>query len=131
LNFDGAFLNSGALTGATLNYEHRVDLRAVYQYYCKNMPRPDGPQYPLWNGVAPDSKMTLKDLDVVVDECTGVSHPAAARSDQQKQNLANILGAMGYPENLLVRHMQAGTRTGATRSRISVSTTRAHPMTWR
>src|SRR5260370_41702153 len=53
--------------------------------------------------------MTLKDLDTVVDECTGVGHPAAARSDRQKQNLANILGVMGYPENLLVRHMQAGT----------------------
>jgi len=109
LNFDGAFLNSGAVTGATLNYQHRVDLRAVYQYYCKNMPRPDEAQYPLWNGVAPDSKMTLKDLDAVVDECTGVGHPAAARSDLQKQSLANILGVMGYPENLLVRHMQAGT----------------------
>ena len=109
LNFDGAFFNSGAVMGATLNYQHRVDLRAVYQYYCKNMPRPDEPQYPLWNGVALDSKMTLKDLDAVVDECTGVGHPAAVRSDQQKQNLTNILGVMGYPENLLVRHMQAGT----------------------
>jgi hypothetical protein len=109
LNFDGAFLNSGAVMGATLNYQHRVDLRAVYQNYCKNMPRPDEAQYPLWNGVAPDSKMTLKDLDAVVDECTGVGHPAAARSEQQKQNLANIIGVMGYPENLLVRHMQAGT----------------------
>jgi len=108
-NFDGAFFNSGAVMGATLNYEHRVDLRAVYQYYCKNMPRPDEAQYPLWNGVAPDSTMTLKDLETVVDQCTGVAHPAAARSDQQKQNLANILGVMGYPENLLVRHMQAGT----------------------
>jgi hypothetical protein len=108
-NFDGAFLNSGALTGATLNYQHRVDLRAVYQYYCKNMPRADEALYPLWNGVPPDSKMTLKELDAVVDECTGVGHPAAARTDQQKQNLANILGVMGYPENLLVRHMQAGT----------------------
>jgi len=108
-NFDGAFFNSGAVTGATLNYEHRVDLRAVYQYYCKNMPRPDEPQYPLWNGVAPDSTMMLKDLETVVDECTGVAHPAAARSNQQRQNLANILGVMGYPENLLVRHMQAGT----------------------
>jgi len=107
--FDGAFLNSGAVTGATLNYQHRVDLRAVYQYYCKNMPRPDEAAYPLWNGVAPDSKMTLKDLDAVVDECTGVGHLAAARSDQQRQNLANIIGVMGYPENLLVRHMQAGT----------------------
>jgi len=109
LNFDGAFLNSGAVTGATLNYEHRVDLRAVYQYYCRNVPRPDEAQYPLWNGVAPDSGMTLKDLDTVVDACTGVGHPAASRSEQQKQNLANILGVMGYPENLLVRHMQAGT----------------------
>lgn len=109
LNFDGAFLNSGALTGATLNYQHRVDLRAVYQYYCKNMPRADEAQYPLWNGVAPDSRMTLGELDTVVDECTGVGHPAAARSEPQKRNLANILGVMGYPENLLVRHMQAGT----------------------
>jgi hypothetical protein len=109
LNFDGAFLNSGAVMGATLNYQHRVDLRAVYQNYCKNMPRLDEAQYPLWNGVAPDSKMTLKDLDARVDECTGVGHPATARSEQQKQNLANIIGVMGYPENLLVRHMQAGT----------------------
>jgi len=109
LNFDGAFLNSGAVSGATLLYQHRVDLRAVYQYYCKNLPRPDEAQYPPWNGVAPDSKMTLKDLDAVVDECTGVGHPAAARSESQKQNLANILGVIGYPENLLVRHMQAGT----------------------
>jgi hypothetical protein len=109
LNYDGAFLNSGAVTGATLNYQHRVDLRAVYQYYCRNMPRPDEAAYPLWNGVAPDSKMTLKDLDAIVDECTGAGHPAAARSEQQKQNLANILGVIGYPENLLVRHMQAGT----------------------
>jgi hypothetical protein len=108
-NYDGAFFNSGAVTGATLNYQHRVDLRAVYQFYCKNMPRPDEAQYPLWNGVAPDAKMTLKDLDTVIDECTGVGHPAAARSEQQKQNLANIIGVIGYPENLLVRHMQAGT----------------------
>jgi len=109
VNYDGAFLNSGAVTGATLNYEHRVDLRAVYQYYCKNLPRPDESQYPLWNGVAADSKMTLKDLDAVVDACTGVAKPAAERSDQQKQNLANILGVIGYPEGLLVRHMQAAT----------------------
>jgi hypothetical protein len=109
LNFDGAFLNSGAVTGATLNYQHRVDLRAVYQYYCRNMPRPDETPYPLWNGVAPDSAMTLKDLETTIDECTGISHPAAARSEPQKQNLANILGVMGYRENLLVRHMQAGT----------------------
>jgi hypothetical protein len=51
--------------------------------------------------------MTLKDLDALVEECTGVGHPA--RSQQQKQNLVNIIGVMGDPENLLVGHMQAGT----------------------
>ena len=109
LAFDGAMFNSGAVGGATLNYQHRVDLRAVYQYVCKNLPRPDEAQYPLWMGVAADAKMTLKDLDAVVDECTGVSKPAAQRSEQQKKNLAEIIGVMGYPENLLVRHMQAAT----------------------
>jgi hypothetical protein len=109
LAFDGAMFNSGAVGGATLNYQHRVDLRAVYQYVCKNLPRPEEAQYPLWMGVAPDAKMTLKDLDVVVDECTGVAKPAAQRSEQQKKNLADIIGVMGYPENLLVRHMQAAT----------------------
>ncbi len=109
MNFDGALFNSGAVGGATLNYQHRADLRAVYEYYCKNLPRPDEAQYPLWMGVAPQSRMTLKDLDAVVDACTGVLHPAAQRSEQQKKNLADIIGVMGYPENLLVRHMQAAT----------------------
>jgi hypothetical protein len=109
LNFDGAILNSGAVGGATLNYQHRADLRAVYQYYCKNMPRPDEAAYPLWMGVGADVKMTLRDLDTAVNECTGVSKPAAERTTQQKKNLADIIGVMGYPENLLVRHMQAAT----------------------
>jgi hypothetical protein len=108
-NFDGAFLNSGGVDGATLLYQHRVDLRAVYQYYCKNLPRPDEAQYPLWNGVAPDAKMSLADLTARIDECTGIAHPAGARSDTQKQNLANIIGVMGYPEGLLNRHMQSAT----------------------
>ena len=56
VNYDGVFFNSGAVYGATLNYQHRVDLRVVYQYYCQNMPRPGEPQYPLWDGVARDSK---------------------------------------------------------------------------
>jgi len=108
-SYDGAFFNSGAVLGATLLYQQRVDLRAIYQYYCKNMPRRDEAQYPLWNGVAPDAKMTLNDLSGLIDECTGVDHPAAARSAMQKQNLANVIGVMGYPENLLVRHMQSAT----------------------
>jgi hypothetical protein len=109
LNYDGAFFNSGYVVGAPLGHQFRADLRAVYQYYCKNLPRPEEPQYPLWSGLPTESKMRLTDLETVVDACTGVAHEAAARTDLQKQNLANILGVMRFPERMLVRHMQAAT----------------------
>src|SRR4051812_10592140 len=109
LNYNGVFLNSGLVSGSAVGYEFRADLRVVYQYYCKNLPRSSEPQYPLWKGIPADSKMTAKDLDARVDECTGVTKPAAMRSDQQKQNLANIVGVMGFSPALLVRHMQSAT----------------------
>jgi len=109
VNFDGAFFNSGFVAGAPLGYEFRADLRAVFQYYCKNLPRPDEPQYPLWTGIPAASRMTLKDLETIVDECTGITGAPGARSELQKQNLADILGVMRFPERLLVRHMQAAT----------------------
>jgi hypothetical protein len=109
LNYDGAFFNSGVVGGWVANYEFRADLRAVYQYYCKNLPKPDEVQYPLWMGMPVDSKLTLRDLAATIDECTGVAKPANGRSELQKQNLVNILGVMRIPESMLVRHMQAAT----------------------
>lgn len=109
VHFDGAFFNSGFLAGAPVGYEFRADLRAIYQYYCKNLPRPDEPQYPLWRGIPAQTKMALNDIAALVDECTGLAKPANARSELQKQNLANIIGVMKFPESLLVRHMQAAT----------------------
>jgi hypothetical protein len=109
MNFDGALFNSGYVVGAPVGHQFRADLRAVYQYYCKNLPRPDEPQYPLWSGLPAQGKMTLKDLETAVDACTGVAHKAAERSETQKQNLANIIGIMRFPESMLVRHMQAAT----------------------
>ena len=108
-HYDGAMLNSGAMGGALPNYEFRADLRVVYQYYCRNLPRADEPQYPLWMGLPADSKMTLKEIAARVDGCTGVAQPAAARTETQKQNLANVLGVIRIPESMLVRHMQAAT----------------------
>ena len=107
LNYDGAFFNSGVVGGAILNYEFRADLHAVYQYYCGNLPRPAETQYPPWMGLPAESKMTLKEMDARIDECTGVGEPANARTEQQKQNLANIIGVMRFPERMLARHMQA------------------------
>jgi hypothetical protein len=109
LNYDGAFYNSGFVVGAPVGHQFRADLRAVYQYYCKNLPGPDEPAYPLWSGLPAESKLTLKGLEAAVDACTGIAHAAAERTEAQKQNLANILGVMRFPESMLVRHMQAAT----------------------
>jgi hypothetical protein len=108
-NFDGALFNSGFVVGAAVGHEFRADLRAVYQYYCKNLPRPDEAQYPLWMGIPASSKMAMRDLQALIDECTGIGKDAGTRTDLQKQNLANILGVVRIPDALLVRHMQAGT----------------------
>ena len=108
-NYDGVLLNSGLVSGSAVGYDFRADLRAVYQYYCKNLPRAGEASYPLWMGVPAQSKMKLKDLETLVDECTGVSKPADARTPLQKQNLANIIGVMGFSERLLTRHMQSAT----------------------
>ncbi len=107
--YDGAMFNGGAMGGALPNYEFRADLRVVYQYYCKNLPRADEPQYPLWMGLPVDSKLTLKEIAARVDACTGVAQPVAARSETQKQNLATLLAVMRFPEAMLVRHMQGAT----------------------
>src|SRR5262249_52325766 len=107
--YDGAFFNSGFLAGPAVGHQFRADLRAVYQYYCRNLPSADEPSYPLWNGLPAGAKMTLQDMTALVDACTGVEHPAEARSDIQKQNLANIIGVMRFPETMLLRHMQAAT----------------------
>jgi pimeloyl-ACP methyl ester carboxylesterase len=108
-SYEGVFTNSGLLSGPVKGYAFRADLRAVYQYYCRNLPRPNEPQYPLWMGLDHDSRMTVKELRATVDECTGVEKSDADRTPQQKQNLANILGVMGFSEAVLVRHIQAAT----------------------
>src|SRR5262245_55605465 len=107
--FDGAFFNSGLVIGAPRGYEFRADLRAVYQHYCQNLPRPTEPQYPLWSGLPAGAKVTLRDIQALIDECTGLAKGADARSPQQKQNLANIVGVMRFPETMLLRHMQSAT----------------------
>jgi pimeloyl-ACP methyl ester carboxylesterase len=108
-NYDGAMFTSGVVAGATRFYPGRADLRAVYQYYCNNHPRPDEPQYPLWSGLPLDSKLTAKDLAERINECTGVALPAAQRSEQQKQNLANILNVTRTPERTFVISMNNAT----------------------
>ncbi|MES2261201.1 MAG: hypothetical protein V4724_22015 [Pseudomonadota bacterium] len=108
-NYDGVVFTNGMIAGGTLNYLHRADLRAVYQYYCKNHPRPDEAQYPLWQGLPAGARMTGKELEARVNECTGISLPAAQRSAAQAHNLANILAVVPVPERTLVSNLNWAT----------------------
>lgn len=103
--YDGVVLTNGMIAGGTRNYLHRADLRAVYQYYCRNHPRPDEAQYPLWMGLPAAAKMNGKELEARVNQCTGVNLPAAQRSAQQQRNLSNILNVIRIPERTLVSHL--------------------------
>jgi hypothetical protein len=44
--FDGVLLTNAVLWGGTKAYGFRADLRAVYQYFCRNHPRPTNRNIP-------------------------------------------------------------------------------------
>jgi hypothetical protein len=110
-NYDGALSGCGPLAGTLVANYTRLDLRVVYQYYCRNHPRLSEPQYPLYLGLAPGTTMTDADLQQRVDECTGLSLNPAARTPEQQRILTNILAVLRIPENEFLRNM-AGATTG-------------------
>ncbi len=103
--YDGAMLTSGLVAGNALGYNFRADLRAVYQYYCRNLPLPTEASYPLWQGLPADSPLTRQELQQRIDDCTGVKTPPGQRTAEQKRNLANITGVIHIVEKSLVGHM--------------------------
>jgi alpha-beta hydrolase superfamily lysophospholipase len=107
--YDGVLLTSGVLGGGARAYDFRLDLRVIYQYVCKNHPRADEPQYPLWMGLPADSRLTRQELAARVDECTGVRKPAAQRTPQQQANLATIVNTLKIAESSLIGHLNWGT----------------------
>ncbi|MEU3984420.1 hypothetical protein AB0F77_30795 [Streptomyces sp. NPDC026672] len=109
--YDGALLTSGVLGGGSRGYDYRVDLRVVYQYYCQNHPRPTEPQYPLWEGLRPDSTMTTTGLRARLQECTGYSSAPADRTALQQRNLDDILAVTKIPERTLESHLRFATFT--------------------
>ncbi|QFZ72894.1 hypothetical protein GFH48_06080 [Streptomyces fagopyri] len=104
--YDGALLTSGVLGGGSRGYDYRVDLRVVYQYYCRNLPRPTEPQYPLWQGLRADSTLTAAGLRARLQECTGNASPPQERTALQQRNLDDILAVTGVPERTLESHLR-------------------------
>lgn len=78
-------------------------------YYCRNHPKPDEPQYPLWQGLPLDSTMTRAGLRARVDDCTGIDRPPSRRTPEQAARLADILAVTGIAEKQLVAHLAWGT----------------------
>lgn len=107
--YDGLLLTSGVLGGGNSAYDFRLDLRVVYQYVCRNHPRPDEPQYPLWMGLPLDSKLTRAELAERVKACTGVGLPAAQRTPEQAARLKTILSVVKIQERSLVGHLNWAT----------------------
>ncbi|KUF18141.1 hypothetical protein AT728_20360 [Streptomyces silvensis] len=109
--YDGVLLTNGVLGGGSRGYDYRVDLRVVYQYYCRNHPRPAEPAYPVWSGLPQGSTMTGADLDARLQECTGTASPPAARTARQQRNLDDILAVTRIPERALQSHLRFATFT--------------------
>lgn len=107
--FDGVLLTSGVLGGGIDAYTMRLDLRAVYQYYCQNHPLPSEPQYPLWQGLPAGSTMTRAELERRVHDCTGIDKPAAERTSEQARRLQGILAAVPVTEKSLNGHLNWAT----------------------
>ncbi len=103
--YDGVILTSGVLGGGTRAYGFRAELRAVYQFYCRNHPRPDEPQYPLWQGLPRGATMPRSEIAARLEECTGVGRPAAERTPEQAARLRDILAVTGIEEGHLLGHM--------------------------
>lgn len=108
-NFDGVLVTNGVLFGGTKAYRFRADLRAVYQYYCRNHPKAGEAQYPLWQGLPADARMGRDELRRRVDACTGIDSAPGKRTPQQASRLRDILAVTGVEEPQLVSHLAWGT----------------------
>ncbi|EPH39727.1 hypothetical protein ABT390_22500 [Streptomyces aurantiacus] len=109
--YDGALLTNGVLGGGSRGYDYRVDLRVVYQYYCRNHPRPAEPAYPLWSGLPKDSAMKGSDVEDRLQECTGLASAPEDRTAVQQRNLDDILAVTRIPERALESHLKFATFT--------------------
>lgn len=107
-NYDAVLTTNGVLTGGTRAYGFRADLRAVYQYYCRNHPAPDEAQYPLWQGLPADVRMSREELRRRVNACTGLDTPNE-RTPAQVARLRDILAVTGIAEPQLLAHLAWGT----------------------
>ena len=74
--FDGAFAGCGLVAGALPSYYPLLDLRLVYQYYCRNLPRPEERKHDLFLGLDPQGAVTAEEVRSRLNECMAIALPA-------------------------------------------------------
>ncbi|WP_051570916.1 alpha/beta hydrolase [Cryptosporangium arvum] len=99
-SWDGVLLTDGLLAGGSRGYDARVDLRVVYQYYCRNLPGP------AWAGLPAESALTPGDVRARLEECTGRPGHRTAR---QQRVLDDVVAVTRLPERALDVHLQYAT----------------------
>ena len=109
-SWNGMLLTSGVVAGPA-TYDFRLDLRAIYQHLCNNLPLATEPAYSLAIGLPAASKLTNAELASRADECLGVRKPAAQRTPQQAQKLKTIVDVLKIPESSVVGHLNWSTYT--------------------
>lgn len=107
--YDAVLLTSGVLAGGTRAYDMRLDLRVIYQYLCRNHPRPDEPAYPLWQGLPDGASMKQHELARRVDDCLGLNKPAAQRNPEQAAKVATLVKVLRIPERSIQSHLNWAT----------------------
>ncbi|WP_167758649.1 alpha/beta hydrolase family protein [Zemynaea arenosa] len=104
--YDGVLLTSGIVAGGDLAYDFRADLRAVYQYYCHNLPLASEPSSALWS-----APLTSSEVQGKVNACLGTALPAEKRTAAQARALRNIARVVRIPESSVGAHMNWATVT--------------------
>lgn len=109
--YDGILLTNGVVNGGTRAYQFRADLRAVYQYFCRNHPAPSDPAYPVWQGLPAGATMTRAELRRRVGVCTGIGLSARDRTAAQSRAKRQILAVTRLKEEELISHLNWATFT--------------------
>lgn len=105
-HYDGVLLTNALLAGGTRAYQFRADLRAVYQYYCRNHPGPGDAAYPVWQGLPLNTALTREEIAARIQACVGTPK---ARTPEQAERLRNIVAVTGIAERNLLQHLAFAT----------------------
>jgi pimeloyl-ACP methyl ester carboxylesterase len=99
-SWDGILLTSGVLAGPS-TYDFRLDLRALYSYYCNN--------HPLDFSQTSPPQITSAQLAERANTCLGVRTAAAQRTPEQQGKLTTLSRLLRIPESSILGHLNWAT----------------------